>query len=441
MHQLSSEDRFSKAVPIDGGWAAGRKVAPDSRPAAFYAAIRERTNLLASRLSDGDATAQSMPDASPAKWHLAHSSWFFEAFILEPRLPGYRTFDRNFGTLFNSYYESFGERHSRAQRGLLTRPSLEVILAYRSHVDRGIETLCTEGLDVRLAGLLALGCHHEQQHQELLLTDILHLFASNPMKPVFDDRLPVAVRRVRPIPVRFIAFSGGCSEIGHAGEGFGFDCEGPRHRVWLEDYRLADRLVTNREWAEFIVDGGYREPLLWLSEGWAAVQARQWDAPHYWEKAADGWTTMTLAGPRPVDPDSPVAHVSLFEADAFARWSGKRLPTEFEWENAAPSVPATGNFAEAGFLAPQPLGNSEGSLRQMFGDVWEWTSSAFAPYPRFQPAAGAVGEYNGKFMSGQFVLRGGSCATPAGHVRPSYRNFFPADARWQFSGVRLAEDG
>jgi len=418
--------------PLWQAWSVG----------AHYARVRERTRLLAEPLSDADATPQSMPDASPAKWHLAHTSWFFEAMVLVPHLPGYRPFNPDFGRLFNSYYETMGERHPRPQRGLLTRPSLEEVLAYRAHVDRAMAELCAQGGGEAAATIIELGCHHEEQHQELLLTDILNLFAANPLRPAYRPDAAPDTPSSDPGAMHFQAFVGGNVDVGHdpADGCFGFDCEGPRHRVWLEDYKLGDRLVTNGEWLSFIEQDGYRDPLLWLSQGWAMVQERGWQAPLYWEQGPDGWQTMTLGGMRRLDPHAPVTHVSLFEADAFARWAGKRLPTEFEWEHAAAAMPLVGNFADSGPLAPRALQGPAAPVRQMFGDVWEWTGSAFAPYPRFRPEPGAAGEYNGKFMSGQFVLRGGSCVTPPGHIRPTYRNFFPPDTRWQFSGVRLAED-
>lgn len=404
-----------------------------------YTQVREGTRALAQPLSDADATPQSMPDASPAKWHLAHTSWFFEAMVLEPSLPGYRPFNPDFARLFNSYYETLGERHPRPLRGLLTRPSLEEVMAYRAHVDAGMAALCDHGVEPEVAAMIELGCHHEEQHQELLLTDILNLFAANPLRPAYrEDAVPRIASR-DPGAMHFQAFVGGNVDVGHDGHGFAFDCEGPRHRVWLEDYKLGDRLVTNGEWIEFIEDDGYLDPLLWLSQGWATVQERSWQAPLYWEHGPGGWHTMTLGGMRAIDPHAPVCHVSFYEADAFARWAGKRLPTEFEWEHAAATLAPSGNFADSGLLAPRAVRDAA-PVRQMFGDVWEWTASAFSPYPRFRPEPGAVGEYNGKFMSGQFVLRGGSCVTPPGHVRASYRNFFPPDARWQFSGLRLAED-
>ena len=409
--------------------------------AQFFRSVRGASALLTADLSEGDATAQSMADASPAKWHLAHTTWFFESLILVPHLAGYRRFDDRFDFLFNSYYESLGARHPRPTRGLLTRPSLDTVRSYREHIDLGVERLLRLRLTAEdeVRALVELGCHHEQQHQELLLTDILHLFAQNPLRPVFRPPQPLAVGTPSYRASAYIDFEGGVIEIGHPGPGFAFDCEGPRHRAILDPYRLADRLVTNREWLEFMRDGGYQEPLLWHSEGWERVRANGWEAPLYWEKRDETYWSMTLRGAQPVDWDAPVTHVSFFEASAFARWAGKRLPTEVEWEAAAASVSEDGNFADCGRLRPMPAPETQG-LRQMFGDVWEWTHSAFLPYPRFRAAAGAIGEYNGKFMSGQYVLRGGSCATPAMHIRKTYRNFFPPSTRWQFSGVRLAED-
>ncbi|MFV3127294.1 ergothioneine biosynthesis protein EgtB [Niveispirillum sp. KHB5.9] len=404
----------------------------------LFQTVRTRTEALIDGLSDADATVQSMDDASPAKWHLAHTTWFFETMVLAPHACGYRVFDPAFDFLFNSYYETLGARLARPRRGMLTRPSLSVILDYRRHVTDGITALLTGGVPKAVADLIELGCHHEQQHQELLLTDILHLFAQNPLAPCFREPGP-ALAAAAPSAVRFIPFKGGITRIGHAGQCFAFDCEAPGHDILIEPFRLADRLVTNAEWLAFIADGGYRDPLLWLSDGWAAVKEGGWAAPLYWQERDGAFQTMTLHGRQPVEPAAPVTHVSYFEADAFATWAGKRLPTEVEWEHAAAPLAIAGNFAGSERLAPAPATAADG-LRQMFGDVWEWTRSAYLPYPRFRPAAGAVGEYNGKFMSGQFVLRGGSCATPEGHVRATYRNFFPPHARWQFSGLRLAED-
>ena len=392
---------------------------------------------LAAPLSDADASAQSMPDASPAKWHLAHSSWFFEAFILRG-MPGYRVFDDRFFYLFNSYYEAEGPRHTRAARGLLTRPSLADVVAYRRHVDTALmERLSL--MNAEMLDLVELGIHHEQQHQELLLTDILHLFSCNPLEPaLYPPRSRPDVGD--PGPITWIERAEAIAEIGHDGGGFAFDCEGPRHRVVLERHALADRLVTNAEWQAFVDDGGYRRPEHWLSDGWAWVRKEAIDGPLYW-RGAKGWDRFGFDGARANDPAAPVRHISYFEADAYASWAGARLPTEAEWEAAAAGIdPAQGNFLDRpGPVRPVPVGAGSG-LRQMFGDVWEWTRSAYLPYPGFRPAAGAVDEYNGKFMSGQFVLKGGSCATPRGHVRASYRNFFYPHQRWQFTGLRLARD-
>ncbi|GLK69409.1 ergothioneine biosynthesis protein EgtB [Hansschlegelia plantiphila] len=404
-----------------------------------YSSVRGHSRKLAGPLSDADATAQSMADASPAKWHLAHTTWFFETMVLKPNAPGYRVFDETFNFLFNSYYETIGARHPRPKRGLLTRPSLDAILAFRAHVDVAMEALIADGPDRALADLIELGCHHEQQHQELLLTDILHLFAQSPVRPAYRDPEPVAVAD-DPGDADYVAFEGGLIEIGHDGAGFAFDCEGPRHKTYVRPFRIADRLVTNREWMAFMTDGGYRDPLLWLADGWGQILEHRWTAPLYWEDRDGAWWSMTLRGMQPVDPSAPVTHVSYFEADAFASWAGKRLPTEAEWELASADVPVDGTFAGGGRLRPRPAGPPTGGPRQMFGDVWEWTRSPFTPYPGFKIAEGAVGEYNGKFMCGQFVLRGGSCATPDDHVRATYRNFFQPDKRWQFSGLRLAED-
>jgi ergothioneine biosynthesis protein EgtB len=407
---------------------------------AAYDRVRSDSRALAAPLSDADATVQSMPDASPAKWHLAHTTWFFETMVLRPNAPGYRVFDESFNYLFNSYYESVGERQPRPRRGMITRPHLDRVADYRAYVDRAVEDLLRAGVEPPVAELIELGLHHEQQHQELLLTDILHLFAQSPLKPAYRDPSPLPVRAA-PGEAGWVSFDGGIVEIGHDGRGFAYDCEGPRHQALIQPFRLADRCVTNGEWLDFMADGGYRDPLLWLSDGWAQILEHRWSAPFYWEERDGEWWAMTLRGPQPIDRDAPVAHVSYFEADAYAAWAGKRLPTEFEWERAAEGLSMDGNFAGGGVgrLRPRPAGGGSG-LRQMFGDVWEWTRSAFSPYPGFRPAAGAVGEYNGKFMCGQFVLRGGSCATPDGHIRATYRNFFQPDKRWQFSGLRLAED-
>lgn len=390
-------------------------------------AARRRSVALAAPLSDADATAQSMPDASPAKWHLAHTTWFFETFVLA-RLPGYRVFDDRFGFLFNSYYEAVGARHPRASRGLLTRPSLAQVLDWRDHVDAALDA-AWERLDDGVQSLVELGLAHEEQHQELLLTDILHLFSLSPLAPPVWSDAAIAAHAPEP---GFAAYPGGICRQGHAGPGFAFDCEGPTHDVLLRPFRLARALVSNREWADFVADGGYRDARLWLSDGWAWVARERVTAPLYWD---DDGAQFTLCGRVESDPRAPVVHVSHYEADAFATWAGARLPTEFEWEAAAVGDdPWSGTQLDGpGWIAPRGGAG-------LFGDVWTWTASAFLPYPGFRPTAGAVGEYNGKFMSGQVVLRGASCATPRGHSRASLRNFFPPHARWQFAGVRLAKD-
>jgi ergothioneine biosynthesis protein EgtB len=392
-------------------------------------ATRKLTLDLAAPLSDADATIQPFPDASPAKWHLAHTTWFFETFVLRDHVLGYTPFDERYAFLFNSYYEAEGRRHARPRRGMLSRPALDEIRGYRAHVDEALERALPR-LSPAAVDLIELGINHEQQHQELLLTDILATLAENPIEPAYRELPPSACYAVEPLswqPGRE-----GVVEIGAPDGGFAFDCERPRHRVFLAPHRLAARRVTNKEWREFIEDGGYRTPSLWLSDGWAWVQQEGIEAPLYWHN--DG-TEFTLGGRREIDWAAPVAHISYYEADAFARWAGARLPTEAEWEDFATSAdPNVGNqLDEASPVVPGASGG-------MFGDVWEWTQSAFASYPGFAPAEGAVGEYNGKFMSGQLVLKGASCATPRGHSRSSYRNFFPPAARWQFTGVRLAKD-
>jgi ergothioneine biosynthesis protein EgtB len=377
-----------------------------------------------------------MPGASPVKWHLAHTTWFFETFVLAHH-PGYRAFDAAYRVLFNSYYNAVGDKHPRPERGMLSRPSLEEVLAYRRHVDGAmLELLATD----EAAALVELGLQHEQQHQELILTDIKHLLSRNPLKPAYQKQWPLTPIRAR--EPRWIAFAGGLYEIGHEGPGFAFDNETPRHRVWLEAFEIASHPVTHGDFMRFIDDGGYQRPELWLAAGWDAAGARGWQAPQYWARRDGEWLTFTLHGEAAVDPNTPICHVSFYEAEAFARWAGARLPTEAEWEIAAARAPRAGNFLESGALHPLALREAplSGALAQAFGDVWEWTRSDYAPYPGFKPAAGAVGEYNGKFMCGQYVLRGGSCATPETHVRATYRNFFPPDARWQFSGLRLARD-
>ena len=405
--------------------------------AARYRAIRQTTLALAAPLSPEDCALQSMPDASPVKWHLAHTTWFFETFLLEGRR-GYRAFDPAYRVLFNSYYHAVGERHPRPERGLLSRPSLDDVLAYRRHVDLAIEELIA--CERHPAQLLELGLQHEQQHQELIVTDLKHLLSRNPLKPAYQKQWPLTPIRAR--APRWIAFAGGLHDIGHAGPGFAFDNEMPRHRVWLEPFEIASHPVTHGDFIRFIEDGGYRRPELWLSAGWDVVAARGWQAPLYWQRREGGWHTFTLHGEVAVDPNTPVCHVSFYEAEAYARWANARLPTEAEWELAAAGALRRGNFLESAAL--HPLASREdtaaGELSQAFGDVWEWTRSEYGPYPGFRTAPGAVGEYNGKFMANQYVLRGGSCATPREHIRATYRNFFPAEARWQFSGLRLARD-
>ena len=398
-----------------------------------YAQIRNATTALTAPLSAEDCAIQSMPDASPAKWHLAHTTWFFETFVLKPHVPRYGEFDPAYGYLFNSYYNAIGERHPRPERGMLSRPSLEDVLSYRRHVDRAV----LEGKDLPLE-LVELGLHHEQQHQELILTDLKHLLSRNPLKPAYQKQWPLTPIRAR--KPRWVGLAGGLHEIGHAGPGFAFDNETPRHRVWLEDFEVSSHPVTHGDFLDFIDDGGYRRPELWLAAGWDVARARGWEAPEYWVRRDGVWRTFTLHGEVPVDRHTPICHVSFFEAEAYARWAKARLPGEAEWEVAARCVALAGNFVESGALHPLALREepAEGALAQAFGDVWEWTRSEYGPYPGYQPAAGAVGEYNGKFMVGQYVLRGGSCATPASHIRATYRNFFPPEARWQFSGLRLA---
>lgn len=396
--------------------------------------VRQQTRALAAPLSAEDCCAQSMTDASPVKWHLGHTTWFFETFILEKMETAFRPFHPAYRVLFNSYYNGVGEKHPRPERGMLTRPSLEEVLAYRRHVDEHMLMLLSNGsASPELAALLDIGLHHEQQHQELILTDVKHLLSRNPLNPAYVskplEQSPAAGE------LGWRTFDGGVVEIGHTGEGFFFDNEAPRHREFLEPFSLATRLVTNGEFAAFIDDGGYANPALWLSEGWDWVQADKLTNPVYWRRGEAGWQEFTLHGLCALDPNRPALHLSFFEAEAFARWQGARLPTEAEWEHAA--ADATG-FGSQGLHPASDLKVQSKGLSQLFGAAWQWTLSSYAPYPGYQPAVGAIGEYNGKFMSNQYVLRGSSCATPTGHARVAYRNFFPATARWQFSGIRLA---
>jgi ergothioneine biosynthesis protein EgtB len=421
----------------------GQGTPRSERLAAQYAFVRQATEKLSRPLSPEDCQIQSMPDASPTKWHLAHTTWFFETFVLKPSNAGYASFDAAFDYLFNSYYNTIGDRLPRPRRGLVTRPSLEHVYAYRAAVDAAMLDFLrgpqAHDLAESILAVVELGLNHEQQHQELILTDIKHALAQNPLKPSYRDA--VAAHSALPAPVmEWLDFPGGLQSIGHDGPGFAFDNEGPRHRVFLEPYQLGSRLITVGEYREFMEDGGYRRPELWLSDGWNTVNAERWNAPLYWETdGSSTWSVMTLGGTRPLSLGEPVCHVSFYEADAFARWKNARLPSEAEWEVAVASLEIDGNLLESDRLHPQVARTGTG-LAQCHGDVWEWTRSPYTPYPGSRPAEGALGEYNAKFMCNQMVLRGGSCVTPGSHIRSTYRNFFPPDVRWQFSGIRLARD-
>lgn len=403
-----------------------------------YQQIRQKSSEICQPLAIEDYVIQTMPDVSPPKWHLAHTTWFFENFLLIPYLDSYERCNSQFSYLFNSYYEAVGRRYPRFQRGLLSRPTVEEIYRYRAYVDEAMVTLIKQHLSNQAITLLVeLGLNHEQQHQELLLTDIKHILATNPLRPIYHPYKSTSSPKTLSNKETWLDYPGGIHRIGGKEEGFFFDNEIPQHQVYLQDYWLQARLVTNGEYLEFIEAGGYQKPEYWLAEGWTIVQQQQWQAPLYWEKNHDEWLIMTLAGLQPLKDSEPVCHVSFFEADAFARWVGKRLPTEAEWEVAATQVQIKGNFLEQGYFHPTvALGMTRPD--QIFGDVWEWTQSAYLPYPGFKATSGAIGEYNGKFMSSQMVLRGGSCVTPSHHIRPTYRNFFPPHVRWQFSGIRLA---
>ncbi len=426
---------------------------PDSKPpqarrgavcpadlAARYRAVRAQTEWLCEPLAIEDHVLQCVPDASPTRWHLAHTTWFFERFLLQENINGYVPVDEQFYFLFNSYYQALGPMHARASRGQLSRPTVVEILAYRAEVDaRLVRFLDEADADTcrRIAPLLELGCNHEQQHQELMLTDLKVNLSHNPLLPAYRALAPAET--ATPPVQTWVAFEGGIHTIGTDGPGFFYDNEGPRHDVLLQPYALASRLVTNGEFLEFVSEGGYRRPEFWLDLGMARVRAEDWTQPLYWFERDGQWMDYTLGGARPLALAAPISHLSYFEADAYARWAGLRLPTEAEWEVAARGLPQTGNLLDARRFAPQVAAAKPG-LQQMFGDVWEWTSSAYAAYPRYRPAPGAVGEYNGKFMCNQYVLRGGSLATLGEHIRATYRNFFPPEARWQFSGLRLAKD-
>ena len=403
--------------------------------AVRYLEIRKHSMVLADPLSEEDCCVQSMPDASPVKWHMAHTTWFFETFVLERHEPDFKPFHPAFRVLFNSYYNGVGDKHPRPQRGMLTRPALREIAAYRHNVDERVCTLLTEHtLTAELLALVETGLQHEQQHQELMLTDVKHMLSMNPLFPAYT-KVPLKPAPAA-APLSWVEQEAALVGIGHAGDGFCFDNESPRHRQFVEPYAIASRLVNNREYLQFVEDGGYGNPSLWLSEGWDWVQANCLGHPIYWRKDRSGWKEFTLHGLHPLDPHRPATHLSYFEADAYARWAGARLPSEAEWEHAARGA---GTFGMNG-LHPMPSSREQANrLCELFGASWQWTLSSYAPYPGYRPAEGAIGEYNGKFMSNQYVLRGSSCATPPGHARATYRNFFPATARWQFAGIRLAK--
>lgn len=411
-----------------------------------YQAVRADTERFCNPLEPEDYVVQSMPDASPTKWHLAHTSWFFETFILKPNVAGYESLHPQYDYLFNSYYNSIGERHCRAKRGVVSRPTVAEVYQYRRYVDKHIAdavAAMSDELWQAARPVMTLGLNHEQQHQELMVTDIKHVFSQNPLAPAYQEQAEEPNSPSEIAPMQWVQFEAGLQEIGDDGRsGFIFDNEGPRHKEYLAAFQLGSRLVTNREWLEFIDDGGYERPEFWLSEGWNIAQSEQWRSPLYWwKKRGSDWHEFTMSGMMPLELAAPVCHISLHEADAYAQWKGCRLPTEAEWEVASRTSPKCGNFAESGLYHPAPRrAASAGQLTQMFGDLWEWTRSQYSPYPGYKAVPGALGEYNGKFMCNQFVLRGGSCATPSSHIRPTYRNFFPAQARWQFTGLRLAKD-
>jgi ergothioneine biosynthesis protein EgtB len=427
--ETSPNNVLDKSQDGVSGQSAGLKQA--------YERVRSFTNKLVEPLEVEDFVVQTMEDVSPTKWHLAHTSWFFETFVLKEFMRDYTLFNADYPYLFNSYYVQAGERHCRDRRGYVSRPTVREVLAYRAHVDEHVDRLLGRLEDERAASVIEIGIHHEQQHQELILTDIKHVLSVNPLRPAYKHLEPGAARPIRELS--WMRFEEGLYEVGHHGRGFAYDNEGPRHRTYLRDFLLAHRLVTNGEFIAFIEDGGYERPELWLSEGWAVVEENGWKEPFYWERREGAWHVFTLGGMTVLNEREPVCHVSYFEADAYARWAGARLPTEQEWETASSTIPIRGNFVESGCLHPVPS-DADAPLSQMYGDVWEWTRSQYSPYPGYYPSPGALGEYNGKFMCNQFVLRGGSCATSSTHIRPTYRNFFPPAATWQFTGIRLARD-
>ena len=423
--------------------------APERQLAKDYQRVRGLSEAIAAPLAAEDCVIQSMPDVSPTRWHLAHTTWFFETFLLNQQAD-YQTFSDDFDYLFNSYYNTVGAQFPRAQRGLLSRPTVDEVFQYRQYVDRSLlKQLESVELTPQQTAVIEIGLNHEQQHQELMLTDIKHVLSCNPLFPVYaETSLPKCSVSER---ATYVRFDGGLCEIGHEGTGFAFDNESPRHQEFVRPFQLSDRLVTAGEYLQFMEDGGYQQPHWWLSLGWQRVSDEGWRAPLYWHRKDGTWFHFTLSGLQPIDLNSPVCHVSYFEADAYARWAGGRLPTEAEWEIAAAGIPIEGNFADQSIAAGRTIhpmaseslksaGSASPALSQMFGDSWEWTCSPYTAYPGYAPPQGALGEYNGKFMCGQYVLRGGSCATPVGHIRRSYRNFFPPSARWQFSGIRLARD-
>jgi ergothioneine biosynthesis protein EgtB len=437
----------SAAATVDETAAAETRPKPASSRAASllsrFHEVRDFSTKLSANLAAEDCVVQSMPDVSPTKWHLAHTTWFFETFVLKRWIAQYRPEIPDYSYLFNSYYNAAGDMHRRDLRGLISRPTVEDTRRYRASIDSHIENLLSNADDKLLdeiEPIVILGIHHEQQHQELLVTDIKHVFAQNPLHPVFRER-KIDIVSAEPAPLSFVEFDEAIVEIGHNGNEFSYDNEGPRHRALVLPFSLAMRPITNGEYIAFIEDNGYARSEFWLSLGWTTANEQRWQAPLYWEKRDGAWWNFTLSGFRPVDEAEPVTHVSYFEADAFANWSGARLPTEFEWERAATNLPMDGNFVESERFHPQASNVAQArQLMQMFGDVWEWTRSAYSPYPGYRAAAGALGEYNGKFMCNQYVLRGGSCATSQTHIRRTYRNFFQPEKRWQFNGVRLARD-